>query len=87
MNNKSKRPPFYKKLREYQLFEVQRVPYIDYINDYISYFKDKQAKNEKLLYFKNLKKIANLSRLSDYGVWLICIILAITYSLTSENYG
>jgi len=63
------------------------VPYIDYINDYISYFKDKQAKNEKLLYLKNLKKIANLSRLSDYGVWLICIILAITYSLTTDNYG
>lgn len=34
--NKSKRELFYNKLRDYQLFEVQRVPYIDNINEYIS---------------------------------------------------
>ena len=85
--NKSKRELFYNKLREYQLFEVQRVPYIDNINDYISQSKDKQAKNEKLLYFKNLKIIEKYKTISEYLAWTIMLLYTVIYGYTSANYG
>ena len=82
-----KKKPFYKKLRDYQFFEVQKVPYLNYINDYITYFKDKQAKNDKLLYFKNLRKIAQVSNYIQYAAWTFSLIFALVYAFTSPNYG
>ena len=64
-----------------------RVPYIDYINDYITNFKDKQVKNEKLLYFKNLKKIRRYSVIGYYIAWCISLVCALIYGFTRENYG
>ena len=84
--NKSKRP-FYKKLREYQLFEVLRVPYIDYINEYIGSMQAKSTNNAKLLYFKNLKTIRRATLLYQYVSWLVCIAVAVSYGLNTEHYG
>ena len=68
---------------------MQRIPYIDYINDYILYIEDKEKKekNDNLLYFKNLLKISKVSCISVYLAWLLCIICAIIYAVTSDNYG
>ena len=84
---KLNKKPFYKKLRKYQYFEVQKVPYMDYINDYICYFKTKQEKNENLLYFKNRAQIARLALFSEYAAWFVTIVFALVYAFTNENYG
>jgi hypothetical protein len=44
------------------------------------------VKNEKLLYFKNLRKISQIALRSEYGAWLFCICLALIYSFTSDKY-
>ena len=66
---------------------MQRVPYIDYVNDYISYYDEKQAKNEKLLYFQNFNKIRLMAKKSEYVCWGISLVFAIGYALLRENYG
>ena len=83
------RRPFYKKLREYQHFEVQKVPYSDYINDYILAFKEKKQKQEteKLLYYQNLEKIGILSYSAQIVAWIISLACALIYGFTSENFG
>ena len=63
------------------------MPYSDFINDYICEFKEKQTKNEKLLYFKNLKKIASLALKSEYVAWSFCVVLALIYGFLNDNYG
>ena len=63
------------------------MPYIDYINDYITQFKDKQTKNEKLLYFKNLKRVRKVAIISEYVAWTLCLVIVAVYCITSDNYG
>ena len=60
---------------------------MDYVNDYICDFKDKQAKNDKLLYFKNRAQIARVSCFSSYAACLVTIIFALVYAFTHEHYG
>ena len=42
---------FWNQLREYQTYEVQRTPYIEYINQFISNLQEQKKKNQQLLYF------------------------------------
>ena len=48
---RNKNRMFWNQLREYQTYEVQRTPYIEYINQFISNLQEQKKKNQQLLYF------------------------------------
>ena len=72
---------FWNQLREYQTYEVQRTPYIEYINQFISNLQEQKKKNQQLLYFQHTIKVFKYCKLSHYTAWLLCIIFLVLYTL------
>ena len=66
--------------RDYIYFRVEKTPYLDDINSFITNQKIKEQKNEKLLYYRNLGLVNKYSTIVTAIIWTLASVATAFYA-------